>query len=80
MIALKKELKRKTAEDFLYYHKKVIVELVPGDVIRLRLLGQRVSSSVSIRIQDLYFDLMRREAARKRAEKRKARIERKRNR
>jgi hypothetical protein len=73
MIAINKELRRKTMAPFLHYQKAVIVEIVPGDVIRLRLYGQRVGSAVSIRIQDLYFDLMRRRVAALKAEKKKNR-------
>jgi hypothetical protein len=73
MTPLDKPLKRKTRDLFLHYRKRVIVELVPGDVIRLRLYGQRESSSVSIRIQDLYFELVRRKAATLRVERAKAR-------
>jgi hypothetical protein len=71
MIALRKELKRKTVAPFIHYKKSVIVELVPGDVIRLRLFGQRVGSAVSIKIQDLYFELMRRKVAALKAEKKR---------
>lgn len=73
MIPIKKEIRRKTVDPFLHYKKAVIVELVPGDVIRLRLLKQRVGSAVSIRVQDLYFELMRRKVAALKAEKRKQR-------
>ena len=73
MTPIKKELRRRTAQPFLHYRKPVIVELVPGDVIRLRLYGQRTSSAVSIQIQDLYFELVRRRVAALRAERIKAR-------
>jgi hypothetical protein len=76
MIPIKKEIKRRTVDPFLHYKIPVIVELVPGDVIRLRLLKQRVSSAVSIRVQDLYFDLMRRKVAALKADKRKQRQQR----
>ncbi len=33
----------------------MVVELVPGDVIRLRLYGQRVSSAVARSIPELYY-------------------------
>lgn len=79
MIALAKELRRKTRTSFMHYRKPVIVELVPGDVIRLRLCGQRVSSSVSIDIHDLYYDLVRRKAFRERMERAKARKAKKRH-
>jgi hypothetical protein len=59
MIALQKELKRKTARPFLHYRKAIVVELMPGDVIRLRLYGQRTSSAVAINISDLYYELVR---------------------
>jgi hypothetical protein len=39
----------------MHYKKPVIVELVPGDVIRLRLYGQRLGSAVSIQVADLYY-------------------------
>jgi hypothetical protein len=75
---IKKEVKRKTIEPFLHYRKPIIVEIVPGDVIRLRLLKQREGSAVSIRIADLYYELLRRKAAAHRAEVKKARAGRKR--
>jgi hypothetical protein len=70
---IKKELKRKTVEPFLHYRKPIIVEIVPGDVIRLRLLKQRLGSAVSIRIADLYYELLRRRAAALKAERKKER-------
>jgi hypothetical protein len=76
MIPIKKELRRKTVESFMHYKAPVIVELVPGDVIRLRLLKQRVSSAVSIKVQDLYFELMRRRVAALKADRRKQRAQR----
>jgi hypothetical protein len=76
MIPIKKELRRRTVEPFLHYRTPVIVELVPGDVIRLRLLKQRVGSAVSIRVQDLYFELVKRKVAALKAEKRKQRQQR----
>jgi hypothetical protein len=39
----------------MHYKKPVIVELVQGDVIRLRLYGQRLGSAVSIQVADLYY-------------------------
>jgi hypothetical protein len=74
MTNITKEIKRRTTVPFLHYQKPVIIELVPGDVIRLRLLKQRVSSSVSIKVQDLYYELLRRQAALTRAERRKQRL------
>lgn len=76
MTPIKKEIRRKTVDSFMHYRKPVIVELVPGDVIRLRLLKQRVSSAVSIRVQDLYFELMRRRVAALKADKKKQRAQR----
>lgn len=77
MITIKKEVKRKTVEPFLHYRKAVIIEIVPGDVIRLRLAKQRLGSAVSIKIQDLYFELVRRRVAALKAEKKKKRTQRK---
>jgi hypothetical protein len=57
LIALNKALRRRTVGELMHYRRPIIVELIPGDVIRLRMFGQRVASSVSIRIQDLYFEL-----------------------
>lgn len=51
MIPINKELRRKTNNTFLHYRKPVVVELLPGDIIQLRLYGQRSSSAVSISIQ-----------------------------
>jgi hypothetical protein len=73
MIAINKVLKRSTSENFGHYKVPVIVELVPGGVIRLRLLRQRESSSVSIMIHDLYWELMRCKQAALRADRRKKR-------
>jgi hypothetical protein len=77
LITIKKEVKRKTVEPFLHYRKAVIIEIVPGDVIRLRLAKQRLGSAVSIKIQDLYFELVRRRVAALKAEKKKKRTQRK---
>jgi hypothetical protein len=79
MISIKKEVKRKTVQPFLHYRRPVIIEIVPGDVIRLRLAKQRVSSAVSIQIQDLYFELVRRRVAAMKAARKKQRTQRKKN-
>jgi hypothetical protein len=75
---LDKQLRRKTHAPFQHYKKEIVVELVPGDVIRLRLLGQRVSSSVSIEISHLYFELIKRRVAARRLERQKLKQQRKR--
>jgi hypothetical protein len=36
-----------------------VVELLPNDVIQLRLYGQRNSSAVAINISDLNYELVR---------------------
>jgi hypothetical protein len=51
----------------------VVVQLLPGDVIALRLYGQRDSSAVTIKIQDLYFELVDRKVRRDKADRLKAR-------
>ena len=73
---LNKPLRRKTHSNFLHYRKQVVVELVPGDVIRLRLLGQRETSAVSIEISQLYFELIKRRVAAHRYERQKAKQQR----
>jgi hypothetical protein len=59
MIPIKKELRRKTNNTFLHYRKAIVVELLPNDVIQLRLYGQRNSSAVAINISDLNYELVR---------------------
>lgn len=39
MTDLTKELKRRTIKPLLHYKKPIVIELLPGDVIRLRLLS-----------------------------------------
>lgn len=73
MIQLNKQLRRKTRSTFMHYHKTITVELIPGDIIRLRLHGQRDASAVSIEIPQLYYELVRRRVAAKKAERIKAR-------
>jgi hypothetical protein len=79
MTPIKKELRRRTVDPFLHYKRPVIIEIVPGDVIRLRLAKQKSTSAVSIRIQDLYFELVKRRVARLRAERKKQRTQRRKN-
>jgi hypothetical protein len=79
MIPIKKAVKRKTDRPFLHYKvtyangqtvgKAIVVELVPGDVIRLKLYGQRDSSAVSVTIHDLYYQLVRQRVAALRAKR-----------
>jgi hypothetical protein len=71
MNTLDKLLKRKTRSTFMHYHKTITVELLPGDIIRLRLHGQRDSSAVSIEIPQLYYELVRRRVAAKKNEREK---------
>jgi len=71
MIALNKGLQRKTLATFRHYRVPLVVELLPGDVIRLREHKRRYA--VSISIHDLYAELVRRDAARKRMQKFNAR-------
>lgn len=73
MTPLSKPIARKSLGRFMHYHKAVVVQLLPGDVIALRLYGQRDSSAVSIKIQDLYFELIARKVRQERAERAKAR-------
>jgi hypothetical protein len=73
MISINKQLRRKTNSTFLHYRKPLVVELLPGDIIQLRLYGQRDSSAVAINISDLYYELVRRRVAARRAERVKAR-------
>jgi hypothetical protein len=80
MTPLAKPLQRKTVDRFMHYRKALVVELLPGDVIRLRLHGQRTGSAVSIRIADLYFELVDRKVRRDRAERLKARKQRRKER
>jgi hypothetical protein len=72
VIALKKELRRKTAQNFAHYKRPLVVALLPGDVIEVREL-RRPSTAVSIRIKDLYTELQVRKAAALRAERAKRR-------
>lgn len=63
MTLINKELRRRTVQPFLHYKRPVIIELVPGDVIRLRFYDQRLGSAVSIQAADLHYELVRRKAA-----------------
>jgi hypothetical protein len=71
MIALTKPIKRKTARPFMHYRRTIVVELLPGDVISLRLHGCRKSTAWSL--HDLYYSGVRRDVARAKAERKKAR-------
>ena len=51
----------------------MVVELLPGDVIQLRLYGQRSSSAVARSIPKLYYELIHLRVAARKAERRKAR-------
>jgi len=78
MNELDKPLRRKTHNTFLHYRKNIVVELLPGDVIRLRLLKQRESSAVSIEISQLYYELVKRRVAARKLERQKAKRQQKR--
>jgi hypothetical protein len=73
MISINKQLRRKTNSTFLHYRKPLVVELLPGDIIQLRLYGQRSSNAVASSIPELYYELVRRRVAARKAERRKAR-------
>jgi hypothetical protein len=73
MKELDKSLRRKTRSPFLHYRKNIVVELLPGDIIRLRLLKQRESSAVSIEISQLYYELVKRRVAARKLERQKQR-------
>jgi hypothetical protein len=47
MISINKELRRKTNSTFLHYRKPLVVELLPGDIIQLRLYGRRSSLALA---------------------------------
>jgi hypothetical protein len=47
MKELDKSLRRKTRSPFLHYRETIVVELLQGDVIRLRLHVQRETNAVS---------------------------------
>jgi len=78
MNELDKPLRRKTHTTFMHYRKQVVVELLPGDIIRLRLLKQRESSAVSIEISQLYYELVKRRVAARKLERQKAKRQQKR--
>lgn len=71
MIALTKPIKRKTARPFLHYRRVIVVELLPGDVISLRLHGHRKATLWSL--HDLYYSGVRRDVAKAKADRKKAR-------
>lgn len=77
MIAIKSRIQRKTIGQFKHYGCPIVVELLPGDVIRLREHGRRLASAVSIDVQDLYEMLVVRRAFRERMERAKQRKQRK---
>jgi len=76
MIEIKRPIQRKTTGHFKHYGCPVVVELLPGDVIRLKEYGRRLSSAVSIDAVDLYEMLVIRRAFRERMERAKQRKQR----
>jgi hypothetical protein len=78
MKELDKSLRRKTHNTFLHYRKNIVVELLPGDIIRLRLLKQRESNAVSIEIAQLYYELVKRRVTARKLERQKRRQQHKR--
>jgi hypothetical protein len=73
MIEINKALQRKTVGKFRHYGCPIVVELLPGDVIRLKEHGRRFSSAVCIDVHELYELLLVRKAFRERMEKGNAR-------
>jgi hypothetical protein len=72
MTTLTKTVKRKTRYPFRHYKGGLVVELLDGDLIRIRESRRKESSAKIISIQDLYSKLCVWSAFRERMEKAKA--------
>ena len=54
MTPLSKAVSRRTARPFMHYRRRLIVTLLPGDVLAIRLEREREARAVSTPIAELY--------------------------
>ena len=76
MTPISKPLTRRTAKPFMHYGRRLVVTLLPGDVLAIRLEREREARAVCIPIADLYRQIVTRRAlseARDRAQARRKR-------
>jgi hypothetical protein len=59
MTPLSKAVSRRTARPFMHYRRRLVVTLLPGDVLTIRMERERKSHAVSISVADLYRLLLR---------------------
>lgn len=59
MTSLTKPVKRKSERPFQHYKKALIIELLPGDYLRLRLQGDRESKAVVTSLHTIYIQLLK---------------------
>jgi hypothetical protein len=73
MTPLSKAVSRRTARPFMHYRRRLIVTLLPGNVLAIRLEREREARAVSTSIAELYRQLVTRRAASEARERAKAR-------
>lgn len=73
MTPLSKAVSRRTARPFMHYHRRLVVTLLPGDVLAIRLEREREARAVSTSIAVLYQQLVTRRAASEARERAQAR-------
>ena len=73
MTSLSKAVSRRTARPFMHYRRRLVVTLLPGDVLAIRLERERESRAVSTSIALLYQQLVTRRAASEARERAEAR-------
>ena len=73
MTPISKPLTRRTAKPFLHYRRRLVVTLLPGDVLAIRLERERESRAVTTSIALLYQQLVTRRVASEARERAQAR-------
>jgi hypothetical protein len=73
MTELRKPISRRAVHEFAHYKRRIVVELLPGDVIAMRLERTPRTHAYSGRIEDIFRVLAQWYAIAERARKREAR-------
>lgn len=73
MTPLSKAVSRRTARPFMHYQRRLVVTLLPGDVLAIRLEREREARAVCTSIAVLYQQLVTRRAASEARERAQAR-------
>lgn len=73
MTPISKPVTRRTIKPFMHYGRRLVVTLLPGDVLAIRLERDRSARCVSTPIADIYYQLVTRRASSEARERAKTR-------